>query len=568
MLAAAPHRGNGIAVASVGACTVGVSDLDGRGEATLAADGRLAVGFAGALDNAEELARRFPPAGGGTPAAVLLAAWEALGAAAPNLLRGTYACTVTDGSRLWAFRDHIGLETLFYRADADAVYAASEVKQVLSGAGLSREPDLDAIEALFYGDLDDPRVCALRGVHRLVAAMLLSAGKDSLTVEPYWHPAALLESATLSGEEAMERFRDILSRAVGRMLTGADAVSLSGGVDSPPIAAYASRESERRFRRPVPALSAVYPSYPESDESGYIELVAERLGLPLHTYEPGPQRLDRLQFWLELFDGPWSTWSPEGTAERCARARELGATTILSGEFAEQVAGFRADLVPHLLWRGRFRDAAAQLHSLRAAGVGRRDLLAEVLPAATPRALAARRLRRHQPPFLPPWIDLARIGRRDARHAISGRRRWTTAQLPFFGADPTGEADVYSHTLHGIRARRPWADVDVWELFLSLPAQVKFPDFRMKGFTRNALRGTVPDEILDRRDKTYMDRWFEEMAVDYPAVRHWVSRPGFRVKGVDYDRLGVELEREQMPLSHYLWARDLAATHAFVDLWA
>jgi asparagine synthase (glutamine-hydrolysing) len=568
MLAAAPHRGNGVAVASVGACTVGVSDLDGRGEATLTSNGRFAVGLAGALDNADELARRFPPAGGGTPADVLLAAWEALGAAAANLLRGTYACTVTDGSRLWAFRDHIGLETLFYRADADAVYVASEAKQVLSGAGLSRAPDVDTVEALFYGDLDDPTACALRGVRRLVAAMLLTAGKDSLTVEPYWDPAALLETATLSGDEAMERFRDLLSHAVGRMLTGADAVSLSGGVDSPPIAAYAARESELRFGRPVPALSAVYPSYPESDERGYIELVAERLGLPLHTYEPGPQRLDRLQFWLELFDGPWSTWSPEGTAERCARARELGATTILSGEFAEQVAGFRAGLVPHLLWRGRFRDAAAQLRSLRTAGVGRRELLAEVLPAATPRALDARRLRRQPPPFLPPWIDLARIGRRDARHAISGRRRWAAAQLPFFGADPTGEADVYSHVLHGIRARRPWADVDVWELFLSLPAQVKFPDFRMKGFTRNALRGVVPDEILDRRDKTYMDRWFEEMAVDYPAVRHWVSRPGFRVTGVDYDRLGVELEREQMPLAHYLWARDLAATHAFVDLWA
>ena len=52
------------------------------------------------------------------------------------------------------------------------------------------------------------------------------------------------------------------------MLTGRDAVSLSGGVDSPPIAAYANREYRRRFGRPVSALSAVYPTYPESDESG------------------------------------------------------------------------------------------------------------------------------------------------------------------------------------------------------------------------------------------------------------------------------------------------------------
>jgi asparagine synthetase B (glutamine-hydrolysing) len=318
----------------------------------------------------------------------------------------------------------------------------------------------------------------------------------------------------------------------------------------------------------VPALSAVYPSFPESDESGYIELVADRLGLPLHTYEPGPQRLDRLQFWLKLFDGPWSTWSPEGTAERCEHARAHGFTTILSGEFAEQVAALRPSLIAHLLWHGRFGAASVQLRSQRAARLGRRRLLAELQEALTPRAVQARSYRRHPLAFLPPWIDLGRIGRRDAGHALPARRRWTSAQLPFFGADHVGEADVYSHALFGVRARRPWADVDVWEFFLSLPAEVKFPDYRMKGFARNALRGDVPSEILDRRDKTYMDRWFEEMGVDYPAVRHWLGKGDFRIAGVDYAKLEQELERGQMPLPHYLWARDLAAVHAFVDLWS
>jgi hypothetical protein len=58
------------------------------------------------------------------------------------------------------------------------------------------------------------------------------------------------------------------------------------------------------------------------------------------------------------------------------------------------------------------------------------------------------------------------------------------------------------------------------------------------------------------------------MGVDYPAVRRWVSTGDFRVRGVGYDRLLEELERESMPLAHYLWAKDLAAVHAFVDLWS
>jgi asparagine synthase (glutamine-hydrolysing) len=570
MLAAAPHRGNRTVVTSIGSCTIGISDLDGRNEATLATDDTLAVAFAGVLDNADELAARFgtAPERAPLPADVVLTAFRAIGTKAPILLRGTYACVVTDGTRLWAFRDHVGLETVFYRREADAVYVASEVKQVLRGANVSPEPDLDAVEALFYGELDDAGVCALRGARRLVAATLLTADLDSLNVSPYWDPESLLETSTVSPVDAAEQFRELLAQAVARMLTGRDAVSLSGGVDSPPIATYAVREYARRWNRPIPALSAVYPSYPESDESRYIELVAERLGLPLHTYEPGPQRLDRLQFWLKLFDGPWSTWSPEGTAERCAQAQAHGFTTILSGEFAEQVSALRPFLVPHLLWRGHFRGAVTQLRSQHAAGLGRRRLLAELRDTARPRVVQARQLRHHPPAFLPSWIDLDRIGRRDAGHALPARRRWASAQLPFFGADPVGEADVYSHALYGIRARRPWADVDVWEFFLSLPAEVQFPDYRMKGFARNALRGEVPDEILDRRDKTYMDQWFEEMGVDYPAVRHWVTKGDFRISGVDYAELGVELERGQMPLASYLWARDLAAAHAFVDLWS
>jgi asparagine synthase (glutamine-hydrolysing) len=569
MLAAAPHRGDRRVVTSIGACTIGISDLDGRNEATLAADETFAVAFAGALDNADELAVRFGSAAGTPlPADVVLAAFRAVGTKAPALLRGTYACVVTDGTRLWAFRDHVGLETVFYRKEADAVYVASEVKQVLRGADLSPEPDLDAVEALFYGELDDPSVCALRGAQRLVAAMLLTADLDSLNLVPYWDPEALLETATLSPSEATEQFRELFARAIARMLTGRDVVSLSGGVDSPPIGSYANREYARLWNRPISALSAVYPSYPESDESRYIELVAERLGLPLYTYEPGPQRLDRLQFWLKLFDGPWSTWSPEGTAERCAQAQAHGFTTILSGEFAEQVSALRPFLVSHLLWRGHLRGAVAQLRSQRAAGLGRRRLLDELRDAATPRVVQARSFRRHPPAFLPSWIDLDRIGRRDAGHALPARRRWASAQLPFFGADPVGEADVYSHALYGIRARRPWADLDVWEFFLRLPAEVQFPDYRMKGFARKAFRGDVPDEILDRRDKTYMDRWFEQMGVDYPAVRHWVTKGDFRISGVDYAKLGDELERGTMPLAHYLWAKDLATAHAFVDLWS
>ena len=567
LLEAAPHRGDISHLTTIGRSAIGVVDREGRGEGSLACDGRLAVAYAGTLDNSDDLARELAPGDGAiTPAELVLRAWPVLGEALPARLRGTLACIVTDGSRAWAFRDPIGFETLFYRDGADALYLASEAKQILRGAGVAPEPDLDAVEALFYGELDDPTRCALRGVRRLVGATLLTADQDRVSTRPYWNPESLLETARLSPAEATERFRELLAQAVRRSLTGEDVVSLSGGIDSPPIATFAAREYKSRWARPIPALSAVYPSFPETDESRYIEVVSSELEMPLHTYEPGPQRLERLQFWVELFDSPWSTWSPEGTAERCLHAQRLGARTILSGEFAEQASAIRAYIVTHLLWRGRFPAAAHQLRSQRAARVGRRALAVQVADAFTPRALQARRFRRGPNPMVPAWLDAGRIAARDSRAALPARRRWQAAQLPFFGADATGEADVYSHALFGIRARRPWADIDLWEFFLSLPADVKFPDYRMKGFVRNALRGDVPDEILDRRDKSYSNRWFEAMAIDYPALRRWLTDPPHRIAGVDYAALARELEGERMELPHYLWAKDIAAVHAFLEL--
>ena len=249
LLEAAPHRGDKAQTEALGLCAVGVIDREGRSEASLASDGRLVVAYAGTLDNADDIALIARDGGGAaeTPAQHILAAWHALGEGLPSRLRGVFACIVSDGSRLWAFHDPVGLETLFYRESGDTLFLASEAKQVLRGAGVPREPDVEAVEAIFYGDLEDPTRCALRGVRRLVGATLLAADGDSVTTRPYWNPEALLETGKLSAADATERFRELLGQAVRRTLTGHDVISLSGGIDSPPIATFADREYRRRW---------------------------------------------------------------------------------------------------------------------------------------------------------------------------------------------------------------------------------------------------------------------------------------------------------------------------------
>jgi asparagine synthetase B (glutamine-hydrolysing) len=573
MLEAVPHRGSELEVASLGRCIVGVVNETDRREASLAARDGFVVAFTGVLDNPDEISGRLPrPDHTGramNPAERVLAAFEESGESMLPSLRGNFGCVVSDGRRLWAFRDQIGFESLFERVDSRSVYVATEAKQVLAGAGIAPEPDVELVEALFYGDVEDSTACPLRGVRRLLPGIILAVDGDLVTRRRYWDPADLVETARLSPSEVAERFRELFTQAVRRTLTGSDVVALSGGIDSPPIAAFGDREHRRLFARPLPALAEVYPSYPSADETRYIELVADRLDIPLHTYEPGRQRLDRLQDWVKLFDGPWSTVAPEGTSQRCREARRLGHRTLLTGHFAEFVTSAgQGYLVPHLVWRGRIRAATAQLAAQRRAGAGRRRLARELVETFTPKFVHRRRmLQWRQFDMIPPWVEIRRITEREAKTMLPIRRRWRSFQLPFYGGGTSGEADIYSHAVHGIRPRRPWADLDLWEFFISLPAEVKFPDHRMKGLLRTVLRPDVPDEILDRRDKTTTNEYFRSMCLDLESLRRWLLAPTYRVSGVDYARLAEDLSRKDMSLAHYLWARDLAAVHAFLDLW-
>jgi hypothetical protein len=83
---------------------------------------------------------------------------------------------------------------------------------------------------------------------------------------------------------------------------------------------------------------------------------------------------------------------------------------------------------------------------------------------------------------------------------------------------------------------------------------------------RRLLRGRVPDAILDRTDKTHFNEYVMT-GIDYPVLRKWLVNPEYRVRGVDYQQLSDRLEAEDLRLYDYIWARDLAAVHAFLSLW-
>src|SRR5574338_649625 len=238
MLAEPSHYGGDCATIVCGGCALGVVNGRNMKDAFVSRAGPVVAVFTGKLDNAVEVAelasgRGFRPASS-EYADIVVAAFRAFGVDAPGRMRGVYAVAVTNGSELWCFRDHMGWRPLHYRDMPDRFVVASEPKQVVVGAGLSREPDLEVLEQLLYGRLTKYTPSTLKGVERVPHSAVLTGGPTGLSApRPYWHPADLLERSRLRPEEIGDRFAEVFGKAVERALTGKDVISLRGGIDSP-----------------------------------------------------------------------------------------------------------------------------------------------------------------------------------------------------------------------------------------------------------------------------------------------------------------------------------------------
>ncbi len=573
-LRAAPHRGDELEVVGSGRAVLGVSNAPGLLDAWAVAENGKAAVLTGTLDNRAEVEAALDLPGTDSPAATVLAAFEAWGVEAPARLRGVFAGAWTDGTELVVFRDHLGLAPLFHRESPETFVAATEGKQVVAGAGIAREPDVDSVEAMFFGRFDARRTM-LRGVDRFPRASTATVvpGRPA-AFRRYWDPEALLETARIGLPEARERLAGLVEGAVARSLTGSDAISLSGGIDSPTIAAFAAPRTRELTGEPLLAISSVYPEDPGVDESRWIELVTEHLGLRLHPYTPASRPLDDAERWVDVLDGPVDTMSIPELAENYLLARELGARNVLTGEMAEWVFTFGQHLIGHLVLHGRVRASLAWARDQRARGASWPRLVKRAGPSlASPRiALGYRRLRgRRDFRQLPSWVDPEVAGSPGPRPDLArpARRRWLEHQLdPLVGVGAYSfDADAVCAAVCGVHVRRPLVDVDLWEFVLSLPAEIKFPDAVPKSLLRESVRGRLPDALLDRSDKTFFND-FALRTADYEGIRRLALDSELRIAGVDYPGLESRVEARDLDVVELLWAYDLARAHAFLGLWS
>lgn len=238
------------------------------------------------LDGRTELLSALEGAGhASTPAAsdaeLILRAYVGWGEDCLDRFLGDFSFAIWNGKSrsLFCARDQMGVKPFYYAA-GDQWLVFSNTLDCLRmqpwAAGDLNE--LSAGEFLLFGAIQDRAATIFRRIHRLPAGHCLSCYDGKLVVRRYWTPPLDEEVSYKRPEDYVERFRQLLHLAVkDRLRSDRAAVSLSGGLDSTSVAAFARRLGQHDLR----AVTMVYDSLIPDNERHYSGIFAKSQNIPI-----------------------------------------------------------------------------------------------------------------------------------------------------------------------------------------------------------------------------------------------------------------------------------------------
>ena len=607
MCAAIEHRGpdargefmaDGVAL---GIQRLRVIDLETGDQPISNEDGTVVVVLNGEIYNYRELRNELESKGhrfatnGDTETIVHL--YEEHGKDCVRHLHGMFAFALWDARRrqLLIGRDRVGKKPLYYALDGERLSFASELQALLEDETVSREVDPAAVDRyLAYGYVPAPAT-AFRAVGKLPPAHTLVWRDGRVGLDRYWSPDYGTKLAGLSEDEACERIRSAVRAATRRRMVADVPLGafLSGGIDSSTVVAAMAEASSS----PVKTFSIGFDRQP-FDELAHARRIAELFETEHHEFVVRPAAVEVLPRIVRHHGEPFAD-SSAIPSYYLAEMTRRHVTVALNGDGGDEAFGGYSRYVANSL-AGRIdrvplvmrRSMAALGGSLPAGGTisspvqrARRLLGNLALDPAERYARYVQIFDGEQRNALYTDEFSAALGGSDALETIVAP--WQAASgldvrdimlevdsATYLPGDLIAKIDIATMA-HALEARSPLLDHEVLELAAALPAELKIRGREKKWILRRAMRGWIPDEILDRPKQGFsvpvsdwlrdeLSAWAREVLLD----RGTLARGWFRERGVR-DMLGrhaagwdAEAPRIWSLLVLELWQREVVERRA------
>lgn len=487
------------------------------------ADGNAHIVFNGEIYNYLELRQELIREGcsfrSQSDTEVLLHALTRWGPSALRRLVGMFALVILDARKrtLFLARDFFGIKPLYYVQTGQTFAFASEIKALLELPHVRRTVDPQRLyEYLHFARTDHGDATLLTDVRQLPAGCFMEVPLDRPgTGEPvrYWD-LDLSDRLDLSFDEAARHVRELFLESVRLHLRSDVPVgaALSGGIDSSAIVA--------AMRALAPRADLHVFSYVADDaglsEERWVDLAAGSAGANPHKIHASPdEMIDDLDQLIYAQDEPFGSTSIYAQYRVFRQAQRAGVKVMLDGQGAdEMLAGYtpyRAARLASLVRQRRWLAAARfARRACRLPGTGgARRLMLQVgglLCSADCKALARRLLGDR---IMPSWLNEAwfrargvpgpSIRRQTDRDVLREQLRQAleSTSLPMLLRYEDRNSMASS-----IESRVPFLTPALVNFVMRLPEEYLIGRRgTSKNVFRRAMRGLVPDPILDRRDK-------------------------------------------------------------------
>jgi asparagine synthase (glutamine-hydrolysing) len=489
-------------------------------------DGTVWVSFNGEIYNHRALRRELEQRGhvfrSQTDTEVIVHLYEEHGDDCVDQLRGMFAFAIWDvrRQRLFIARDRVGIKPLYYTRSRDALLFASEIKALMVDPGVERRIRPAAIDRfLSYYYLPGEQTL-FEGIHRLPPGHCMTVARGRITVRRYWDLSFTEDPRWRHFDDAVGRLQELLSATVGSHLASDVPVGvlLSGGVDSTAMLG----EAARQLPQAPHSFTVGFDGESFADERPYARLAAQAFGSRHEEITLSPEDFGAL---LPLYT--WHMEEPVCEPPAIAlyavarQARRAGVKVLLSGEGGDEAFG----------GYNKYAYLVA-LEQMKAAFGPARGLLRWGMAAGA--RLGAPSLR-HYTALVQPPLGSHYLSCTSNPGTPFNRQKHTLYRADFAAGLIPGQADEPTRRLFARQAglpllhrllqvdtktwlpddllikadkmtmatsvelRVPLLDSDLLEFAASLPAGHKLRGWPPKRVLRTALRGQVPQAILQRR---------------------------------------------------------------------
>lgn len=540
------HRGpddQGVLVcgaAGLGHRRLSILDLSAAGHQPMQSESDgLVLSYNGEVYNFQELRDQLKQEGvafaSRCDTEVVLKAFARWRDAAFSRFNGMFAFAIWDAKAqtLRLVRDRFGIKPLYYYRVGTGLVFGSEIKAILASGRVERSMNWGALhEYLYYGNpLGENTFFA--GLAELPPGHCLTLSPDGLHVSPYWSVDEIkpvkddLETATRTVRRRLDDA--VAAHLISDVPVG---VFLSGGIDSSAITALASKHYQGRLQ----TFSVGFDFDRGVNELDKARSVAERFETDHHELHISAGDMpDVIETLVRCHDEPFADAANIPLYLLCERLSG-SIKVILQGDGGDEIfAGYRRyNVLAHVrfwrcvslvasvvapicpkgpaYWRGvRFLQAMghgdpAMRMALLMTQEARRDPPTRVL-----REDAVRRLEGHDP-----FESYRELQRRLSRLDTVQRMLYVDCMnlLPSQFLEKVDKSTM----AHSIEVRVPFLDVPLTEYAMGLPSGMKVRGVQKKWILRRALRGIVPDEILDGKKTGFgvpYQFWLREPLADY-----------------------------------------------------